>query len=112
MDKHLKTIIKYANGNNYALRTEAYCSLISFIEKDKSVLEHIGAKHELSLLDINIIADTILKRNNLEIDTDYLFSYGNKRRIMLGLLMVKYGKLKCKKRKYTVFIQQIHLYLQ
>jgi len=85
-----KQIIKYSNSNNFALRTEAYASLIRLMEKDEHLINFIGVNHTLSILDINIIVNAVLKNHKMRIDYQALLASQNPRKIMVGLLLAKH----------------------
>jgi len=83
-------IIKYSQSNNFALRTEAYAALIRLMEKDEHLIDFIGVNHNLSMLDINIIVNAVLKNNKMRIDYQALLASQNPRKIMVGLLLSKH----------------------
>lgn len=87
---HNKTIIKYAQSKNIALRTEAYAALIRLMEHGEHLTNFIGEKHSLSLLDFNIIVNAVLKNNKMDIDYRALLSSGKSRKNMIGLILAKY----------------------
>lgn len=86
-----KQIGKYAENKNYALRTEAYAALIRLMKKDEHLVNFVGKKHQLSVLDINIIVNAALKNFKLEIDYRGLLASENHRKIMVGLLLARYN---------------------
>ncbi len=85
-----RQIIKYSQSNNFALRTEAYASLIRLMEKDEHLINFIGVNHNLSMLDINIIVNAVLKNHKMRIDYQALLASQNPRKIMVGLLLAKH----------------------
>lgn len=85
-----KQIIKYSNNKNFALRTEAYAALIRLMKNDEHLVKFIGNKHQLSVLDMNIIVNAVLKNFKLNIDYKGLLSSENPRKIMIGLMLAKY----------------------
>ena len=85
-----KQILKFAQSNNFALRTEAYASLIRLMETDEHLLNLIGTKYNLSLLDVNIIVNAILKNNKMNINYNALIFSENINQTMIGLLLAKY----------------------
>jgi len=89
-NKHDKLIKKYAESNNFALRTEAYAALILLMKKDESLIQFIGEKHNLSILDINIIVNAVIKNHKMDINYQALLSSEKNRKIMIGLLLAKY----------------------
>jgi len=85
-----KQIIKYSDNKNFALRTEAYAALIRLMKNDEHLVKFIGNKHQLSVLDMNIIVNAVLKNFKLNIDYKGLLSSENPRKIMIGLMLTKY----------------------
>jgi len=85
-----KQIIKYSDNKNFALRTEAYAALIRLMKNDEHLVKFIGNKHQLSVLDMNIIVNAVLKNFKLNIDYKGLLSSENPRKIMIGLMLAKY----------------------
>ncbi|HOT88884.1 MAG TPA: hypothetical protein PL028_05025, partial [Bacteroidales bacterium] len=85
-----KQILKFAQSKNFALRTEAYASLIRLMETDEYLMYLIGTKYNLSLLDVNIIVNAILKNNKMNINYHALIFSENMNQIMIGLLLAKY----------------------
>ena len=83
-------IINYSQSSNFALRTEAYAALVRLMEKDEHLIKFIGKNHNLSMLDINIIVNAVLKNHKMSIDYQALLSSENPRKIMVGLLLAKY----------------------
>jgi len=86
-----KRIGEYAENNNYALRTEAYAALIRLMKKDEHLVNFVGKKYQLSVLDVNIIVNAALKNYKLEIDYRGLLASENPRKIMVGLLLAKFN---------------------
>ena len=84
-----KQIIKYAKSENFALRTEAYAALIRLTEKDELLLNFIGEKDKLSIIDINTIVNTVLRDKNLNINYTALLSSSNPHKIAVGLILAK-----------------------
>ncbi len=84
-----KQIVKYSVSNNFALRTEANAALIRLMKKDEHLVRFIREKHQLSVLDINIIVNAVLKNYKLDIDYKALLSSKNPKKIMLGLMLAK-----------------------
>ncbi len=83
-------IYKYSDSKNYALRTEAYGALIRLMEGENQLSEFIGSKYNLSLFDINIIVNAVIKNHKMNIDyIDFLSSKLN-RKIIVGLMLAKY----------------------
>ncbi|PLX24406.1 MAG: hypothetical protein C0599_02240 [Salinivirgaceae bacterium] len=90
-------MIKYSENKNFALRTEAYAALIRLMKSDEHLVSFIGNKHQLSVLDVNIIVNAVLKNFKLDIDYIGLLSSENPRKIMVGLLLAKYRYRKSSK---------------
>lgn len=89
-ESNIKTIMKYSESQNFALRTEAYITLIRLMKDESQLVEFIGKKYKLSMLDINIIVEAILNHPELKIDFIKLLSSEKTRKIIVGLLMAKY----------------------
>ncbi len=87
-------ILQYTQSKNFALRTEAYAALIRLMEKDDSLLVFIGIKHRLSLLDINVILNAVLKNFKTDIDYPALINSDLESKTILGALLIKHRKLK------------------
>ncbi len=85
-----KQIMKLARSKNIALRTEAYAALIRLMKNDEYLLNFIGEKFKLSMLDINVIVNSVLKNQKFNIDYKALLSSGNINKNKLGLMLAKY----------------------
>lgn len=85
-----KQIMKLARSKNIALRTEAYAALIRLMKNDEYLQNFIGEKFELSMLDINVIVNSVLKNQKANIDYKALLSSGNINKNKLGLMLAKY----------------------
>ncbi len=92
-----KQIIVCAKSKNFALRTESYAALIRLMEKDEHLLHFIGDMHKLSLLDINIIVNAVLKNKKMDINYRALLSSANEQKIVIGLMLAKHRYRKNKK---------------
>jgi len=92
-----KQIIKCGKNKNFALRTEAYAALIRLMEKDEHLLNFIGEQHKLSILDINIIVNEVLKNKKMDINYRALLSSANEQKIVIGLMLAKHRYRKNKK---------------
>ncbi len=89
-DKYKDKIYEYSDSKNYALRTEAYGALIRLMEGDNQLAEFIGSKYDLSLFDINIIVNAVIKNHKMNINyIDFLSSDLN-RKIIVGLMLSGY----------------------
>ncbi|MGE0090622.1 MAG: hypothetical protein AB7S50_14210 [Bacteroidales bacterium] len=107
INTHNHLIIKYGQSKNIALRTEAYAALIRLMESGEHLVNFIGEKHSLSLLDFNIIVNAVLKNNNLSIDYRALLASKQSRKNMIGLILAKY-KFRKNRNNLTLIIN--HLY--
>lgn len=85
-----RQIMKLARSNNVALRTEAYAALIRLMKNDEYLLNFIGEKFELSMLDLNVIVNSVLKNQKVNIDYKALLSSDNINKNKLGLMIAKY----------------------
>ena len=90
-------IIICGESKNFALRTESYAALIRLMEKDEHLLNFIGEKHKLSILDINIIVNEVIKNKKMDINYRALLSSANEQKIVIGLMLAKYRYRKNKK---------------
>jgi len=79
-----------AGHKNFVLRTEAYAALIRLMNDDDFLIHFIGENHNLSLIDINIVVNAVLKNRKMDIDYGALLFSENPRKIMIGLLLAKY----------------------
>lgn len=86
---YLKMIEYYSNSNSFALRTEAYAGLIRLMEQNKQLSAFIGNKYKLSLLDINVIVNAVLRNTRVSIDYIDLLSSPLERKLITGLLLAK-----------------------
>ena len=84
----------YAKSKNHALRTEAFAALIRLMEKDNVLVKFIGMQYNLSLLDINVVFNAVLKNFKTEIDYDTLLKSALERKTIIGALLVKFRNLK------------------
>ena len=92
-------IISYSQHKNYALRTHAIAALIRLMDSDKFLLSLIGEKHKLSLLDINVVVNSVINNFSKDIDLEYLIKSANDRKKIEGLMLAKY-RLARKKHLY------------
>ncbi len=98
-----KQILKNAESSNYALRTEAYAALIRLMEKDEHLINFIGEKHNLSLLDMNVIVNTVISNNKIKINYRELLASENEEKILIGLMLAKY-RYRENKRNLTLIL--------
>lgn len=92
-----KQIIRCAKNKNFALRTEAYAALIRLMDKDEHLINFIGDMHKLSILDINIIVNEVLKNKKMDINYRALLSSVNEQKKVIGLMLAKHRYRKNKK---------------
>ncbi|MFO8066310.1 MAG: hypothetical protein R6U11_01885, partial [Bacteroidales bacterium] len=90
---HKDRITFYSKSKNHALRTEAFAALIRLMEKDDVLTAFIKQKHDLSLLDINVVINAVLKNFKTKIDYESLLNSTLLRKIIIGSLLVKYRNL-------------------
>lgn len=88
--RYIDCIFKYSKSKNFALRNEAYASLIRMVEGDNKLAERIGNIHDLSLLDINFIVSAVIKNFKMNIDYHDFLASSKKRKIIVGLILSKY----------------------
>jgi hypothetical protein len=86
---YIKRIEGYSNSNNFALRNEAYTGLIRLMEQKQQLSAFIGNKHKLSLLDINVIVNAVIRNTKISIDYLDLLSSPLERKVITGLLLAK-----------------------
>ncbi|MBU8893563.1 MAG: hypothetical protein KOO66_12360 [Bacteroidales bacterium] len=103
---YLKRIMKYSESNNFALRTESYITLIRLMKDESQLVEFIGKKYNLSMLDINVIVNAILNNPMLKIDFIKLLSSDKTRKILIGLLMAQY-KYRDNSRSIILILNQL-----
>jgi hypothetical protein len=87
-------ILYYTKSHNYALRTEAYAALVRLLGNNDKELSFIGDKHRLSLLDINVVVNAVLKNFKTEIDYESLLTSNHVCKKIVGALLIKNRKLK------------------
>ena len=85
-----KQIYRYSESENFAQRTESYGAIIRMMEGENELAEFIGSKYGLSMIDINVIVNAVLKNGKMNINyLDFLSSNLN-RKIIIGLMLAKY----------------------
>ena len=67
------------------------------MKNDENLVKFIGEKHQLSMLDMNIIVNAVLKNFKINIDYKALLSSNNQRKNMIGLMLAKYRYRKNKR---------------
>jgi len=85
-----KQIISYSKSKNYALRNEAYAALIRLMETDKPLLNLIGEEYNLSMLDINVIVNSVIKNHKMDINYQALLASLKQRKNIIGLILAKH----------------------
>jgi len=89
MTDYNNEIIEATKSTNYALRTEATTALIRLSKKDNLSLLIDYSAH-ISLLDVNIIVNAILKNFKMDVDFATLLKSKNPKIIMIGVILIKY----------------------
>jgi len=85
-------IIKYLKSKSFAVRSEALTAIIRLSKEDNlSVLFQFS--HHISLLDVNIIVNAVLRNNKMHIDFKPLLKSNNPRIILIAVLIIRYRKL-------------------
>lgn len=86
-----RTILRYTSSKNYALRTEAIATFINLKEKGNlSIL--MDYSYQLSLLDVNVIINALLKNDRISIDFEPLFNATDPNKILISVLIAKHKK--------------------
>ena len=82
------TIAEYASSKNYALRTEAIAGLIRLSE-----INHLSylfdQKNNLSLLEINVIVNAVIRNYKMDVDYEALLSSANPRLAIIGVAIAR-----------------------
>lgn len=82
------TIAEYASSKNYALRTEAIAALIRLSEIDH--LSYLfDQKSSLSLLEINVIVNAVIRNFKMDIDYKALLTSSNSRLAIIGVAIAR-----------------------
>ncbi|MEF8810541.1 MAG: hypothetical protein V5A47_06445 [Bacteroidales bacterium] len=97
-------ILYYTKSRNYALRTEAFAALVRLKGNTDTGLSFIEGKHRLSLLDINVIVNAVLKNFKTDIDYENLLTSNHVCKKIVGALLIKNRKLK--EYKHLLFQEQ------
>lgn len=87
---NIEQIELLAKNKNFVIRTEAYAALIRLKDSNKVFISFIEEEDNLSILDINIIANAVLKNRKEKIDYRPLLTSNKERVIMVGLLLAKW----------------------
>lgn len=87
---NIEQIEKLTKNKNFVVRTEAYAALIRLMDSDKLFIGFIEKEDNLSILDINIIANAVLKNRKDKIDYRPLLTSSKERVVMIGLLLAKW----------------------
>ncbi|MBS3775455.1 MAG: hypothetical protein KGY70_09720 [Bacteroidales bacterium] len=97
-------ILYYTKSRNYALRTEAFAALVRLKGNSDTKLSFIEGKHRLSLLDMNVIVNAVLKNFKTNIDYEHLLTSNHVSKKIVGALLIKNRKLK--EYKHLLFQEQ------
>lgn len=87
---NIERIELLAKNKNFVIRTEAYAALIRLMDDEKTFISFIEDEDRLSILDINIIANAVLKNRKENIDYRPLLTSNKERVVMVGLLLAKW----------------------
>ncbi len=82
-------ILYYSNSKNHAIRTEAFAALIRLMDKDSNLIIFIGEKDNLSLLDINVVINAVLKNFKMYINYPALVASPRICKAIIGLMLIK-----------------------
>jgi hypothetical protein len=105
-ENYVKSIMKYSESHNFALRLESYITMIRLMKDEGQLVEFIGKKYSLSMLDIDVIVNAILNNPMLKIDFIKLLSSEKTRKILIGLLMAQY-KYRDNSRSIILILNQL-----
>ena len=86
-----KQILKFAQSTNEAIQTEAYATLIKLMETDKNLVSLITDQKNLSIMNVNIIVNAVLKNQVTKVNDNALLLSQNPRLMIVSLLLTKYG---------------------
>ncbi len=90
--KYNNLILQYINSSNYALRTESISALIKLSDNNNlAVLSHYS--HHLSLLDINVVVNVVLRNRKTDIDYLSLLHSGNVSKKLIAVILIRNRKL-------------------
>lgn len=87
-------ILYYTKSKNHALRTEADAALVRLMGNTDTGLSFIEQKYTLSLLDINVLVNAVLKNFKTDIDYEGLLTSNYVSKKIVGALLIKDRKLK------------------
>ncbi len=105
-EKYVKKIMKYSESRNFALRLESYITMIRLMKDESQLVEFIGEKYNLSMLDIDVIVNAVLNNPLLKIDFIKFLSSEKTRKILVGLLMAKF-KYRDNSRSLILILNQL-----
>lgn len=89
--EYLETFLKYSKSKNYAVRTEAIAAIYRIKSKTELKDFTIGERHLLSLIDINVIVNAIIKNKKTAlVNHEALIKSNKDRKKILGLLLSKF----------------------
>lgn len=69
---------------------QAYVAIIQLVDSSRRIKDLVGEINNLSLLDVNILVNVLLKKNNNEMDYMVLLESKQAKINMLGLLMARF----------------------
>lgn len=79
-------ILKYTSSGNYALRTESISALIRLSESNNlEVL--LDYSHNISLLDVNVIVNAVVKNYKMDVDIKPFINSGNPNKVLIAVLL-------------------------
>lgn len=88
-----KRILYYTQSPNFALRTEAFAALVRLMDNTDQRLSFIGGQHSLSLLEINVVVNAVLKNFKTDIDYTRLLTSTQVCKKIIGAQLIKHRKL-------------------
>ncbi len=100
-------ILYYSNSKNHAIRTEAFASLIRLMDKDANLISFIGEQHRLSLLDINVVINAVLKNFKMYINYPALVASPRVYKAIIGLMLIK-----CREKTEYAHLIFLHKHLE
>ena len=108
IQKYNKEIESYLNSNNHALRTEAIVSLIMLSENDdfSNISDIINHSAIVSMMDVNIIVNAVLKASNSKIDYDSLLMADHPNKKMIAVKIIKHKEIRSLKDKLIPLLNQ------
>ena len=101
IQKYNKEIESYLNSSNHALRTEAVVSQIMLSDNDdfSNISDIINHSAIVSMMDVNIIVNAVLKASNSKIDYDSLLMADHPNKKMIAVKIIKHKEIRSLKDK-------------